>query len=85
MSDGRGGRRKPPLDPAYVAQGTALTEALVAACAPLVNGQPTDLVIDAMAATFLSILKAATMDRPTARLVLHRYADRIVDYAEDIK
>ena len=62
--------------------GIALTEDLMNVCAPLIHGRETDLVIEAMGATFTALLAAAQMDKRDASLVLHRYAERILDFAE---
>jgi hypothetical protein len=63
--------------------GAALTEQIMEAVAPLVDGQPTALVIEAFAAAMMATLSAST-DKRQARLVLHYYAERILDYAAEI-
>jgi hypothetical protein len=65
--------------------GIALTEALMDACAPLVDGQDTTLVIEAMASAFSALLAAGQLNTRDARTVLHRYAERILDYAEALE
>lgn len=64
--------------------GAALTEQIMEAVAPLVNGKPADLVIEAFAAAVMAVLTASQMDIRDARLVLHRYAERILDFAAEI-
>jgi hypothetical protein len=63
--------------------GVAMTERIMDAVAPIVDGQPTALVIEAFAAAMMATLSAST-DKRQARLVLHYYAERILDYAAEI-
>jgi hypothetical protein len=66
------------------AAGVALTQDLMDACAPIVDGRDTDLVIEAMGAAFTALLAAGQMHQRDARVVLHRYAERILDIAEGL-
>jgi len=68
--------------PAETAEGIALAQQLIDTCAPLLDGKPTDLAIDALAAAFMAALGAAQVDQRDAKLLLFRYAERIMDYAE---
>jgi hypothetical protein len=67
------------------AEGIALTEKIMDAVLPIVDGLETDLVIEAFAAAMASLLAGAQVDASGARLVLYRYADRIVDFANMIR
>jgi hypothetical protein len=64
--------------------GVKLTEQIMTAVEPIVHGLPTDLVIEAMAAAMSATLVGAQVSTLDARLVLHRYAERILDFAEEI-
>jgi hypothetical protein len=66
------------------AAGVALTQELLQALAPVLDGQPTEVAIDSCAAALLAILTEGCKDKKAVRLVLHRYADRILDFAEMI-
>ena len=66
------------------AAGIALTQDLMDACASIVDGRETDLVIEAMAAAFIALLAAGQMDKHGARVVLQRYAERLLDFAEEL-
>ena len=70
--------------PAETAEGIALSQALIDAVAPILNGQKADLGIDALAAAFMASLGAANVSQRDAKLLLFRYAERIVDYAEEL-
>jgi hypothetical protein len=61
--------------------GTAMTEQLMNAIAPIVQDQPTGLVIEACAAAMMATLTAAQLDDRDVRTVLSRYAERILDFA----
>ena len=79
-------RLRGSLSPAaYAEQGIALTQALMDACAPILDGKDTGLAIDAMAACFLALLGASGLSPRDARMVLTRFADRVMDQAEQIK
>ena len=67
------------------AEGIALTEKIMEVVEPIVDGLPTDLVIEAMAAAMVASLAGAQADTKDARLVLNRYAERILDFAEMIE
>jgi hypothetical protein len=57
-------------------QGAALTEDILAAVAPLVDGRPSELVVEAMAAAMM-VTVATCCPVAGQRLVLRRYADRL--------
>jgi hypothetical protein len=84
MSQDHERRRKPPLDPAYTEAGIALTQTLMDAVSGILDRKDTDLAIDAMAATFIALLAAAQLDQRDAKIVLYRYAERIMDYGEKL-
>ena len=65
--------------------GIALTEKLMEVIEPLVDGLPSDLVIEAMAGAMVATLAGGVTNTRDARLVLHRYANRILDFAEMIE
>jgi hypothetical protein len=67
------------------AAGIALTEKIMEVVEPIVDGLPTDLVIEAMAAAMVASLAGAQADTRDARLVLNRYAERILDFAENLE
>jgi hypothetical protein len=64
--------------------GVKLTEQIMRLVQPIVHGQPSDLVIEAMASAMAATLAGAQVSRLDARLVLHRYAERILDFAEEM-
>ena len=66
-------------------EGIALTEKIMEVVEPIVDGLPTDLVIEAMAAAMVASLAGAQADTGDARLVLNRYAERILDFAENLE
>jgi hypothetical protein len=66
------------------AAGAALTNEILQAILPVVDGKPTEQAIDAIAAALMAALSAGCKDPRMARLVLHRYADRILDFADAI-
>jgi hypothetical protein len=66
------------------AAGVALTQDLMDACARIVDGRDTDLVIEAMGAAFMALLAAGQVHKHDARVVLQRYAERILDFAEEL-
>ena len=67
------------------AAGVKLTMAILTATKPLVDGQPTQLAIDAFAAALIALLTHGCQgDAQAIRLVLNRYAERILDFAEKI-
>lgn len=70
--------------PAETAEGIALSQALIDTLGPLIDGKPADLAIDALAAAFLASLGAANVSQRDAKLLLYRYAERIMDYAENL-
>lgn len=57
--------------------GVDLTDRIIAACKPIVDEQPTELVIDAVASAFFGLLLAACPG--SERIVLRRYADRLTE------
>ena len=78
MSGSGAGERSPADRDA----GIAMTEAIMDACAPIIDGQDTDLVIEAMGAAFSALLAAGQISPAHRRLVLARYAERILEYGE---
>lgn len=66
------------------AEGIALTEKIMELIEPVVDGLPPELVIEAMCAAMVATLAGGTTSGRDARLVLHRYAERILDFAEMI-
>jgi hypothetical protein len=66
------------------AEGIALTEKIMEAIEPLVDGLSSELVIEAMAGAMVSLLAGAEVDSRGARLVLNHYAERILDFADMI-
>jgi hypothetical protein len=64
------------------AAGIALTEEIMGVVLPILNGKPTDLAIEALAAAFVSSLAGGVTDERGARIVLHRFAERILDFAQ---
>ena len=70
---------------ARVTAGVAMTDRLIEACAPIVDGQETALVTEALAAAFMGMLHAGTRDKRDQRVVLVRYAKRILEYAAKIR
>jgi hypothetical protein len=64
--------------------GIEMTQAILRAVAPIVDGQPSELVMEAFAAALAAALAGSGSDKKGARLVLHRYAERILDFAEMI-
>lgn len=66
------------------AEAIALTEKIMEAIEPLVDGMSSDLVIEAMAGAMVATLAGGVTNTKDARLVLHRYAERILDFAEMI-
>lgn len=67
------------------AEGIALTEKIMEAIEPLVDGLSSELVIEAMAGAMVATLAGGVTTTKDARLVLHRYAERILDFAEMIE
>lgn len=60
------------------AEGERLTQTLLAALYPYVDGLPSALVIEASAAAFWAVLMAATPGDPAARnTMLRRYIQRL--------
>jgi hypothetical protein len=70
--------------PAETAAGIAMSQALIDAVAPILDGKKADLGIDALAAAFMASLGAANLSQRDAKLLLFRYAERIMDYAEKL-
>jgi len=64
--------------------GIALTDRILEVVEPIVHGLPCDLVIEAMAAAMVATLAAGTTNSRDARLVLVRYAERIIDFSEEV-
>lgn len=67
--------------PSITAAGTALTEKILTAVAPLVHDQPSDRVIEAMAGAMMATLLAAHLTAAEQRMILRRYADRVGGFA----
>jgi hypothetical protein len=68
---------------ARIAAGIAITDKLIDVCAPIVDGQETALVTEALAAAFMAMLVAGTPNKRDQFVVLARYAERILEYARD--
>lgn len=66
------------------AEGIALTEKIMEAIEPLVDGLSSELVIEAMAGAMVATLAGGVTNTRDARLVLNRYAERILDFADMI-
>jgi hypothetical protein len=72
--------------PAADLPGAKLTEDILAAVAPLVDGLPVELVTEAMAAAMMMTVTVGCASADDQGLVLRRYADRlnaIADMLED--
>ena len=69
---------------ARIAAGIAMTDKLIEVCGPIVHGQETALVTEALAAAFMGMLIAGTPGRNDKVVVLSRYARRILEYARDL-
>jgi hypothetical protein len=63
-------------------EGERLTAEILHAVAPVVNGHPIALVVDAMAAAMLAAVTIATPDIATQALMLRRFAALLEDIAE---
>jgi hypothetical protein len=66
------------------AAGLAMTADILAAVAPFVDGQPTDLVIEAFGAAMIATLVAGGATNVDRKTILRRFADRIVGFAAAI-
>jgi hypothetical protein len=64
--------------------GIALTERIMEVVEPIVDGLQPELVIEAMAAAMVATLAGGTTNSRDARLVLVRYAERILDFSQEI-
>jgi hypothetical protein len=73
-----------PANPGREALGIALTDAIMRAVSPLIDGQPTDLVIEAMAAAWIGALIAGTPRRDDRLKVLARYGNAVIDFADRV-
>ena len=61
--------------------GPELTAEILAAVAPIVDGQPTELVIEAMAAAMMAAFVRGCPTPADRREILRRYAERITRFA----
>jgi hypothetical protein len=64
--------------------GVALTEAILSEIAPLVVGQPSGLVIEAMGAAMMAAVTLGCATAEGRRTVLRRYAKRIEVFANQL-
>ena len=71
-------------DEARMDAGIAMTDRLIEVCAPIVDGQDTDLAIEGLAAAYMAMLIAGTPNKRDQFVVLTRYARRILEYARDL-
>ena len=60
--------------------GAALTNRLLEVIMPIVDGEDTELVIEAMAAAFIVVLQVAGTDEVGRAVVVHRYKAAIDHY-----
>jgi hypothetical protein len=74
MSDGSG--------PGHTQAGELLTELLLHHIAPLIQGKPSDVIIEAMAAAMMAGLMAGYPARASRVTILRRYARAIDDLAD---
>jgi surface antigen len=63
-------------------KGFELTGRLLGAVAHIVEGQDADIVIEAMAGAMMAALAASGVDEQDQKLILRRYAERIIIFAE---
>jgi hypothetical protein len=61
--------------------GEELTDQLLAACAPIVDGLPTDLAVQVMAGAMLATAMTATKDTAGRKLILRRFALTVMGIA----
>jgi hypothetical protein len=61
--------------------GLEMTARIMGAVAHIVDDEPSEVVIEAMAAAMLATLVAAEVSVEDQREVLRRYADRIMGFA----
>jgi hypothetical protein len=61
--------------------GEELTDQVLAACAPIVDGLPTDLAIEVMAGAMLATACAASKDPRSRKLILRRFALTVMGIA----
>lgn len=65
-------------------RGIEMTERIRHAVGPIVDGQPSELVVEAMAAAMLATLLGAGVPPAGRVLVLRRYAERLLTIAAAI-
>jgi hypothetical protein len=65
----------------YANAGMAMTAEIMMAVGPIIDDQPSDMVIQAFAGAMMAVLVAATESVPDQRVILRRYADRIIGFA----
>lgn len=72
------------MNEADKAEGLKLTLDILEVVAPLVEGKQSHVVIEALAAAMMATIAAAKIEDGDARMLLHRYAGRIMDFSDDI-
>lgn len=65
-------------------RGVALTEELITTLGPIVDGQPSELVIEALAAAMMAAVASFVTTREGQRTVLTRFARSIEQFAETL-
>lgn len=64
--------------------GADLTKQMLGAVAPIVDGMPSDVVVDAMGAAMMAALLISTPSAADQALVLRRYASRLQLLADNL-
>jgi hypothetical protein len=81
-------RPKPPRTDWYrmedQRQGEALTALIIQKLSPVLDGEPLPLVIEAVAAAMMALLASSVPFPAQKRTVLLSYAQRILNYAEEV-
>jgi hypothetical protein len=66
----------------YTAEGVKLTNEILAAVVPMLNGRPSQLVLEALAGAMMAAVVVACPTAGGRREFLARYADCILTFAD---